>query len=144
MAIAEFGFARQPDALVNIGPTVVVRVGLGRDVMDEGSEAREHLALVDTGALNNCIDHRFARALGLNSTGHVRIGGVGGLFDTEMYAAHVYIPALDFLIVGRFMGVSLHGEEGHAVLLGRAFLRHFTMTYDGPSGSVILATPSSS
>ena len=144
MAIAEFGFARQPDALVNIGPTVVVRVGLGRDVMDEGSEAREHLALVDTGALNNCIDHRFARALGLNSTGHVRIAGVGGLFDTEMYAAHVYIPALDFLIVGRFMGVSLHGEEGHAVLLGRAFLRNFTMTYDGPSGSVILATPSSS
>ena len=105
MAVAEFGFARQRDALVNIGPTVVVRVGLGRDVMDAGSEAREHLALVDTGALNNCIDHRFARALGLNSTGHVRIGGVGGLFDTEMYAAHVYVPALDFLIVGRFMGV---------------------------------------
>ena len=70
---------------------------------------------------------------------------MGGLYETEMYAAHVYIPDLDHLVVGNFMGARLlAGGLPHAILLGRTFLRNFSMTYDGPSGSVILATPSSS
>ena len=76
---------------------------------------------------------------------YVTGAGAGGLYETEMYAAHVYIPALDHAVVRNFMGARLlAGGLPHAVLLGRTFLRHFTMTYDGGTGTVILATPSSS
>ncbi len=30
------------------------------------------------------------------------------------------------------------GEQGHQALMGRAFLMHFTMTYIGTTGTVIL------
>ena len=144
MATADLGFANEPGRLVLTGPTTLVHIGVGRDFV-ESPRARRHLALVDTGALDNCIDVDFANAIGLNPSEHVTGAGVGGLYETEMYAAHVHIPALDHAVVGNFMGARLlAGGLPHAILLGRTFLRHFTMTYDGPSGSVILATPSSS
>ena len=144
MATADFGFPGQRDRLVRTGPIALVHVGVGRDFV-ASSRARQHLALVDTGALDNCIDLDFARGIGLNPSEYVTGAGVGGLYETEMYAAHVYIPDLDHLVVGNFMGARLlAGGLPHAILLGRAFLRHFTMTYDGRSGSAILATPPSS
>ena len=122
------------------GPTASVHIGVGRDLV-ESAQARQHLGLVDTGALDNCIDSDFAHAIGLNPSEYVTAAGVGGLFETEMYAAHVYIPALDHLVLGNFMGVRLlAGGLPYAILLGRTFLRHFSMTYDGGTGAVTLTS----
>ncbi len=138
MATADVGFPAQPDRLVLTGPTIPVHIGAGRDFV-ESSGARQHLALVDTGALDNCIDLDFANAIGLNPSEYVTGAGVGGLYETEMYAAHVYIPALDYVVMGNFMGARLlAGGLPHAILLGRTFLRNFSMTYDGGAGSVTL------
>ena len=105
----------------------------------ESSRARQHLALVDTGALDNCIDLDFANAVGLNPSEYVTGAGAGGLYETAMYTAHVYVPALDYLVVGNFMGVRLlAGGLPHAILLGRTFLADFSMNYNGGSGSVTL------
>ena len=59
-----------------------------------------------------------------------------------MYAAHVYLPALDYVVVGNFLGARLlAGGLPHAILLGRTFLRHFSMTYNGETGAVTLTSP---
>ncbi len=141
MATADFGFPNQPERLVLTGPTTPVGIGVGRDFV-ESAGARQHLALVDTGALDNCIDLDFANAVGLNPSEYVTGAGVGGLYETEMYAAHVYIPALDYVVVGNFLGARLlAGGLPHAILLGRTFLRHFSMTYNGETGAVTLTSP---
>jgi hypothetical protein len=33
----------------------------------------------------------------------------------------------------------LAGGQNHAALIGRTFLRHFTMTYEGRTGTVIIS-----
>lgn len=138
MSTAEVGFAYQPGLLLHRGPTVRARVGVGRDVVDD-ADAPEHFAIIDTGAQNNCIDQGFARAIGLNPIGYLRISGVGGHFDTETYTAHVYVPALDYLVAGRFIGANLlSAGQHHGLILGRDFLADFSMSYNGGSGSVTL------
>ena len=140
MPTADFGFPGQPERLVLSGPTAAVQIGVGRDVV-ESTDARQHLALIDTGALDNCIDTDFARAIGLNPSEYVTAAGVDGLFETEMYAAHVYVPALAHPVIGNFMGVRLlAGGLPYAVLLGRTFLRNFSMAYDGRTGTVTLTS----
>lgn len=57
-----------------------------------------------------------------------------------MYVAQIHVPSLGVNIVGRFAGVQLEaGGQGHRALIGRTFLMHFTMTYDGPTGAVRLS-----
>ena len=120
------------------GPTASVQIGLGRDFV-ASTDARQHRALIDTGALDNCIDTDFAQVIGLNPSEYVRAAGVDGLFETQMYAAHVYVPALEHSVLGNFMGVRLlEGGLPYAILLGRTFLRNFSMAYDGRTGAVPL------
>ncbi len=57
-----------------------------------------------------------------------------------MYHAQIYIPSLQWVVAGQFAGVQLTGEgmPFHA-LIGRHFLRHARLTYDGATGSVTLS-----
>ncbi len=50
------------------------------------------------------------------------------------------MPALDWTVHGSFAGVHLRaGGTPHYALMGRTFLRHFTMVYDGKTGAVTLS-----
>ena len=55
----------------------------------------------------------------------------------DAYLGRIYVPDLDTVIMGRFAGVHLvAGGQPHAAILGRSFLQHFTMMYDGRTGEV--------
>jgi hypothetical protein len=58
--------------------------------------------------------------------------GVHGQREVDVFLAQVYVPALKFTEYGKFAGVELK-EGGHRqhILLGRTFLSHFALVYDG-------------
>lgn len=56
-----------------------------------------------------------------------------------MHLAQIFVPALSFTLYGMFAGVHLAaGGQEHFALIGRDFLRHFIMRYDGGTGAVSL------
>lgn len=132
--------ATPADLLVQLGPTLLVDIGLKPNTDANGRpnlSAMNIKALIDTGAGGDCIDDEFARALGLPQTDEGEISGVGGRHHAFIYTARLYIPSLDKLLFQPFTGVKLRaGEQWHRVILGRSFLRPYRMIYDGGSGQV--------
>ncbi len=132
------------DLLVQVGPTV--RVDIGRKSRSPSGEppdlpGKRIKALIDTGAGGDCIDEKLAQELRLPATELGVISGVGGRHDAVIYTARLYVPALGRLLFQQFTGVKLaEGAQPHRVLLGRTFLRHYQMFYDGASGQVDLST----
>jgi predicted aspartyl protease len=97
-------------------------------------------ALVDTGATISCIDNLLAAQLSLPIIDRRPVCGAHGSADANVYLAQIHVPALIFTIHGEFIGVDLQaGGQMHKALIGRTFLRHFTMTYEGRTGTVILS-----
>jgi predicted aspartyl protease len=98
------------------------------------------LALVDTGALESCIDDALAKKIGLPVIDKQQCAGAGGLSTLDVYMAYIDIPTLGWGQYGRFMGVHLAaGGQNHNVLLGRTLLQGMVMIYDGVRGTVTLA-----
>ena len=96
-------------------------------------------ALVDTGATESCIDSELAATLNLPIVNRRPIAGVGGITEVYVHLAQIYIPELAWTIYGRFDGAHLAaGGLLHSALIGRTFLRHYKMNYDGQTGVVIL------
>ena len=144
MPTTDCGF-NNPYRLALLGPTLTVEIGFDAN-FKAGAGARPELqsgpvsALVDTGATESCIDLELAVALNLPVFDRHEVFGVSGAFEVSAYVAQIYIPALQFTIVGPFDGVRIApGEHRHYALIGRTFLRHFNMTYEGRTGSVILS-----
>ena len=133
------------DALVRFGPTIYVRIGL--DVEYQlGNAAQPDLpsdripALVDTGALESCIDSTLAIGLSLPVVDRRRVAGAHGAGEVNYHLAQIYIPDLEATISGLFAGVHLAaGGQHHSALIGRTFLRHFTMAYEGRTGIVTIS-----
>jgi predicted aspartyl protease len=97
-------------------------------------------ALIDTGALESCIDSDLAMRLNLPIVDRRRISGVHGAREVNVHLAHIHIPALFFTIYGPFCSVDLAaGGQQHRALIGRTFLQSFTMVYDGRTGNVTLS-----
>ena len=129
------------DLLARYGPTVAVRIGFDRDYRSGGGVPNlhdaEYPALVDTGATLSCVDSGLAATLHLPIVDRESVSGVHGSQEVNVHLAQIHIPSLDSVIIGRFHGVHLvQGNQPHLALLGRVFLRNFTMTYDGRTGSV--------
>lgn len=132
------------DVLQQYGPTLAVQIGM--DVQyrpDTGGvpalPATPHAALVDTGASLSCIDSELAVSLSLPIVNRRAVSGVHGSNEVNVHLAQIYVPALRCTIYGEFAGVHLKaGGQPHSALLGRGFLKDFTMTYDGRIGSVII------
>jgi len=153
MPLAEAGFAQpgvpedqRASLLIRFGPTLQVVVGHldakdpGLPVRDAERASENVYALVDTGALESCIDDQLAKKLGLPVIDRQQCAGVGGPSTHDVYLALVEIPAIGFLQYGRFMGVHLAvGGQHHQALLGRTLLQGMVMIYDGAKGSVTLA-----
>lgn len=150
MARANCGFKdgperSAPDLLVSWGPTILVDIGFdpafdpNHPHQVPAPSIRNVEALVDTGALENCIDSLLAAQLELPIVDRRHIAGAGGPHEVNVHLAHVRVPDLNQTIYGLFAGVHLsEGGQVHKVLLGRSFLRHFTLLYEGRAGSVVI------
>ena len=100
-------------------------------------------AIVDTGADFSCIDTGVAKQLSLPVVRREKALGVTGTAEFDVYLAQIFIPGLNLILHREFMGAKLSSNgQPYDALLGREFLRHLVMHYDGPKGSVILSIPS--
>ena len=135
-----------PDALALHGPTLRVEIGFDPEFPSGGSN-RPNLpidripALVDTGAEDNYIDSTLADELRLPVLeDRQMIAGALGTDEVDAYIAQIYIPGLEYTIVGNFAGIHLaSGGLRHRAVIGRSFLRDFTMVYEGRTGIVTLS-----
>jgi predicted aspartyl protease len=130
--------------LVTMGPTLFVDIGFDKDWHSAsgvtpvaGIERMQ--ALVDTGASECCIDALLATQVGLPIVDRRPIAGVGGKHLVNIYLAQIHVPSLRFTIWGAFAGVALSaGGQVHSALIGRTFLKNFTMVYEGRTGTVTI------
>ena len=150
MPIAMCGFVDSPGQygsgashLIHHGPTIGVQVGFD-DSFTPG-QGRPRLpqalipALVDTGATESSIDSDLAASLDLPFVGMEDFAGIDGSSAKPMHLAQIHIPSLGFSIYGMFAAIELsEGGQIHRVLLGRTFLRHFKLIFEGRSGDVTI------
>ncbi len=117
--------------------------------------------LVDTGAQFSAIAEESAKRLGLRPVDTKMTGGAHGSQQSNVYHVGLRIPVgsnHNMNIVGRMIGVpdlETHSKQygmmvdgvtrepvGFTGLLGREFLQHATLTYDGAKGVLrIVANP---
>lgn len=131
--------------MAQFGPTLIVDIGFDPNYTVAGGltkllDIRGVHALIDTGASTSCIDSGLAMRLNLPIIDRQKVGGVGGLHEVNMHLAQIYIETLKVTIYGTFAGVDLiAGGQPHSALIGRTFLQHFTMVYEGRTGTVTLS-----
>lgn len=131
--------------LVQFGPTLIVDIGFDPSFDQEKSGVPDlplkgvH-ALVDTGATASCIDAGVAMQLNLPIIDRQKVAGVGGVHEVNVHLGHVFIPTINKTIYGQFAGVNLiAGGQLHSALIGRTFLQHFVLFYDGRTGVVSIS-----
>ena len=126
--------------LMQHGPTLWVQVGFDVNYRAGGVPelpGDELPALIDSGALQSCIDLDLAVRLGLLRVDVLPIIGVHGAQDAPFYVAHIRVPALRLTRRGKLAGLPLQRSGfSHSVLLGRDFLANVNMLYLGDVGSV--------
>jgi hypothetical protein len=152
MPSVECGFADPHNAqkgqglLALYGPTLWVNIGFDPRFKTDAASApvpgiTNVEALVDTGAEESCIDSALAAELHLPVVDRRMVCGVSGSLQVSMHLAQVHVPALRFTVHGAFAGVHLvAGGHRNRALLGRTFLRHFKMLYDGKTGAVTISS----
>lgn len=136
------------ELLVQLGPTLIVDIGFDPNYDPAKASGpptpgiKDVHALVDTGATESCIDSQLATSLNLPIIDRRPISGVGGKHEVNMHLAQVTVEPLKHVIYGPFAAVDLAaGGQQHGVLIGRTFLQHMTMVYEGPTGSVAIRRP---
>ena len=142
------GGASGADFLVFHGPTIIVDIGFDPAFKSTVPITTKPVpgmtgirALVDTGASESCIDSVLASQLNLPIVDRRKISGVNGPQEVNMHLAQVFFPALNFTIWCPFAGVHLAaGGQVHRALIGRTFLRQYTMVYEGRTGTVTLSS----
>lgn len=145
MPETEAGF-NNPNDLHQWGPILRVRIGFDPSYRTDtltlpNIPQIDLLALIDTGALTNCIYASLAQRLQLPRVDRYPVIGVHGPVTTDFYAAQIYIPSMNWVVPGRFAGLPLQKSgQPYSALIGRSFLYSVTMTYDGPTGSVVVAS----
>ena len=137
-----------PAYLARYGPTAFVKIGFDVAFRPESGTSpdlpdQEYPALIGTGASESCIDSELAAILELPIVDRIKVAGVGGTEELNLHAAQISIPDMALNLYGRFAGVHLvAGGQNHRALLGRSFLLHCDMTYNGAAGSVTIRGPS--
>jgi predicted aspartyl protease len=144
---AKCGYDHSPrgaDLLVEFGPSLKVDIGFDPHYA-AGTAHRPTLsekglnALIDTGASDSFIDRSLAAKLKLNLVDKDVVTGAFGTQYVNMYLVQISVLALDVVLQDKFAVVDLEtgGFDCH-LLLGRTFLRHFELTYHGPSGLAVI------
>ncbi len=135
--------------LVQFGPTIVVDIGFDPRVISPTFPVAAGFqlippiqgvpALVDTGALQSCIDEQLAQQLQLPLVNTHQVSGIGGSTILNVYLAHITIPTLGTMQYGLFSGAQLaQGGQPHRAIIGRTLLKDMMLIYDGRAGSVKL------
>jgi predicted aspartyl protease len=124
-------------ALAVSGPLIDISIqGVGSAFA--GIAAR---GLIDTGASIVCISQRIADQLNLVSVDEDDMGVVGGgTIRANIYMGYLSVESLGFRELMRLYAVPMK-QPGHSVLLGRSFLKHFIVTFNGPEGMFHFSTP---
>jgi hypothetical protein len=132
--------------LVAHGPTVFVDIGFDA-TYQPGPKSKPVpsitgvWALVDTGAMESCIDSLLAASLNLPIIDRRTISRVSGPKEVNVHLAQIHVPALVFTQYGAFAAVDVAaGGQRHLALIGRTFLQHFKMVYEGATGTVTLSS----
>ena len=145
MPSANCGFPTSPDLLEQLGPMLQINVGFDAEYDPDHHnpprlQSSGMLALVDTGASECFIDSSLAMSLGLPVVDRQTVSSAQGAIEVNSYLAQIHVPSLDQVIHGQFAGTRLQpGMRPFVALIGRSFLRKFTMTYEGRSGRVTLS-----
>ena len=98
-----------PAALYQWGPILYVRNGFDSSYRPE-TPSYPNIppvnlpALVDTGALSNCIDGSLAKRLQIPVVDRRSVTGVHGPVEADFYAAQIYIPAMNWIFSGNLQG----------------------------------------
>ena len=144
MPMTDCGFD-DPDELELYGPTIAVVIGFDPHYQVSAGvppnlPPNRLPALIDTGADASYIDASLASELNLPVADRQVLIAASGIVDAAVHLAQIYIPDLDTAIYGQFASVNLtEGEQTHYALIGRTFLRHFSMAYEGRTGNVIIS-----
>jgi predicted aspartyl protease len=151
MASTKCGFDDNPgltgcEALSFHGPTLYVQIGFDPTYDPQAIPLRipnlpgnAISALVDTGAGESCIDSALAMTLNLPIMDRRIVSGAHGAGVVNVHLAQIHVPSLAFTVYGPFCAVDLAaGGQVHLALIGRTFLRGFTMVYEGRTGTVTL------
>ena len=128
-------------ALLLHGPTLPVLVGYGPEAAAPPDLPTASVtAIIDTAADSNCVDEDLAIRLGLPKITESPVTSAHGTRAANVYRGRIFVPELDWTFDGRLIGVSFDAEQQQwSVILGRTFLQHFLMTYDGRTGEVIVS-----
>ena len=154
------------DTLCAFGPLVAGAVGIHSAMLDHldrlGRPVPESVLgrfLVDTGATSTCIGENTAAELGILPVGTSKTRGAGGVHENKLYPVQIVIPVkhgagtkpmlLDEVVMGipdlhklldEVVPRSDDDDARYKVigLLGRDFLQHTVMKYDGPGGRVLI------
>ncbi len=131
--------------LVQTGPTLLVNIGVDPEYKysENGSTFNSDItqvkALIDTGATFSCIDDDLAQSLDLPLVDRRVFCLLTGKYELNGFLAHIVIPALSFFQHGIFYGFPNDSHELYQAVLGRTFLQHMMLDYDGRTGSVRIA-----
>ena len=150
MPTADVGF---PDSeglagratLVSYGPTLFVQIGFDAQYTPAGHRqldlpSQQLPALVDTGAFASCIDSSLALALNLPIVNRQEVAGVHGSQEVDVHFCQIYVPDLNYTLYGESYAVRIRcGSQPHLAPIGRDFLQHFTMLYEGRTGRVTIS-----
>lgn len=126
---------RRHGALVN----VEIAVPASRRAAEEaegavGGTSHTVKGMIDTGASISTVSDEVAAAAGLQMTGSVQLGGVGGTSSRPIYAASFNLPEYGvFFDAIEIAGVTLPVPD-FQVLIGRDVLQRLRLDYLGPSG----------
>jgi predicted aspartyl protease len=144
-------------ALLRKGPTIQVEVGFETTLFADPTQTqavalsmatgtikpgilRTVEALVDTGAVESCIDEDLAKELNLPLIDKRKCCGVGGEHELNMYLGHIRIPSLGQIRWGQFIGAKLKmGGQPHQALIGRMQIVDMILIYDGRTGAASLS-----
>jgi hypothetical protein len=139
------GGASGQELLTSHGPTLFVDIGFDpsfdpKQIHPPVAAINQIWALVDTGAAESCIDSLLATQLNLPIVDRRPVSGAHGTKDVNIHLCQIYVPSLKRTIFGAFAAVDLAaGGQIHKALIGRTFLQHHTMVYEGLTGAVTIS-----
>lgn len=146
IALGEAQPGSVPELLRSKGALVDIRIGnatlIANQMKIEGKQVPEPkaiVAMIDTGASISAIDSSVAASLGLQQTGSVQVGGVGGMSQQPVFAASLEFTDPKIAYDPLSLSGSSLGAPDFQMLIGRNILCQMILTYDGAQGRFTLA-----